>query len=218
MTSFEVGAMRCRILQDGTEQYPPEVVFANVTAAELAPHLASFHGSPHTVHTSNSPALVETQDQLILLDAGFGSLPEAAGEQPGRLQHELAALGIRPSDVDVVVVSHAHPDHVGGLTTPAEGGRSPTFDRAVHLITRAEWDLWTGTEDSVCRTSSSWQLVSRFSPWQLPVSCSNSTRTSRCSPVFASCTHRATRRDTRSSGSTREGRPRSTSATRSSIP
>jgi glyoxylase-like metal-dependent hydrolase (beta-lactamase superfamily II) len=55
----------------------------------------------------------------------------------------LAASGITAGQVDLVIISHAHLDHVGGLTVPAGGRRIPVFTRARHYFWRAEWDFWT---------------------------------------------------------------------------
>ena len=44
--------------------------------------------------------------------------------------------------MDVVVITHAHPDHVGGLTDASAGDRAPVFSNARHVISRVEWDFW----------------------------------------------------------------------------
>ena len=51
----------------------------------------------------------------------------------------LAAIGIGPDDVDVVIISHFHGDHVSGLVAP-DGG--PAFPRAQITVPAAEWDFW----------------------------------------------------------------------------
>jgi glyoxylase-like metal-dependent hydrolase (beta-lactamase superfamily II) len=52
----------------------------------------------------------------------------------------LEMAGIRPRDVDTVVLTHAHPDHIGGAT-----GRAlrPTFPNACHIISEREWEFWS---------------------------------------------------------------------------
>lgn len=45
-----------------------------------------------------------------------------------------------------MIISHAHLDHLGGLTGPAGGGRVPVFTRARHYFWQAEWDFWTSGE------------------------------------------------------------------------
>lgn len=61
---------------------------------------------------------MRTATGLALIDTGAGpGLAEQSGEPVGRLPEALAAAGVAADDVALVVLSHAHPDHVGGLTT-----------------------------------------------------------------------------------------------------
>jgi glyoxylase-like metal-dependent hydrolase (beta-lactamase superfamily II) len=92
------------------------------------------------------PLLVKTGTQNVLIDAGIG---EAMGpkeqeiyaiDRRETLDRSLAAAGLTPGDIDVVIASHLHFDHVGGLTVRAEDGWHPRFARARHLIRRAEWE------------------------------------------------------------------------------
>jgi glyoxylase-like metal-dependent hydrolase (beta-lactamase superfamily II) len=52
----------------------------------------------------------------------------------------LNALGVSPADIDTVVVSHAHGDHIGGATTGPGDAAMPTFSRARHWLGQADWD------------------------------------------------------------------------------
>lgn len=52
----------------------------------------------------------------------------------------MAREGVEPGDVDCVVLTHAHPDHLGGLI---DGG-DPVFTRARHVILASEWEFWAG--------------------------------------------------------------------------
>jgi glyoxylase-like metal-dependent hydrolase (beta-lactamase superfamily II) len=92
------------------------------------------------------PLLVRTPDHTVLIDAGIGGKmgPKEADiyaidREPG-LQETLAAAGVAPGDVDVVIASHLHFDHVGGLTADDGGGPVPAFPRAAHYVRRAEWE------------------------------------------------------------------------------
>jgi glyoxylase-like metal-dependent hydrolase (beta-lactamase superfamily II) len=75
----------------------------------------------------------------------FAKSPGDSGNQQllpaaARVVGELRAMGVEPADVDEVIMSHAHADHVGGLVTAGE----PTFARARHCLPRAERDFWLG--------------------------------------------------------------------------
>src|SRR5581483_10020453 len=68
----------------------------------------------NSIATSATCYAVRSRSQTILLDAGLGPGPhERAGGQRGQLLEELRSVGIAPSDVDVVAMTHLHRDHVG---------------------------------------------------------------------------------------------------------
>ena len=82
--------------------------------------------------------LVRGNGRVALIDAGSG---DAFTPTCGRLIRNLATLGVAPADVTDVLLTHAHPDHAGGLMLPGED-RTPAFpDAAVH-VTEAEHAFW----------------------------------------------------------------------------
>lgn len=64
--------------------------------------------------------LIRGRGRVILVDAGTGSLNNMAGQ----LNANLAAAGISPDDVDTVLLTHCHPDHIGGLL---DSEKQPVF-------------------------------------------------------------------------------------------
>jgi len=79
-----------------------------------------------------------------LIDAGTGpALAEEWGEPIGRLREALSAADAEPEDIGLVLLSHAHPDHIGGLTVEHGGSRRPMFPNARHVISRTEFEYWT---------------------------------------------------------------------------
>jgi glyoxylase-like metal-dependent hydrolase (beta-lactamase superfamily II) len=95
-----------------------------------------------------TPVVVNTGKELVLIDTGNGSL-SAEHEQlkgrlpPGHLVARLAEAGYRPEDIDVVAITHGHPDHIGGLT---KGGQ-PVFPKARYVFGAADFDFWKKGEN-----------------------------------------------------------------------
>jgi glyoxylase-like metal-dependent hydrolase (beta-lactamase superfamily II) len=95
-----------------------------------------------------TPTLVDTGKELVLFDTGNGSLQREHSALRGRLPdghlvERLRQLGHQPEDIDVVVITHGHPDHIGGLT---EDGR-PVFSNARYVFGAAEFDFWKRGEN-----------------------------------------------------------------------
>jgi len=92
------------------------------------------------------PLLVRTSQQLVLIDAGLGdklSEKEAgiyAIDRTETLLRSLDAHGLSAEDIDIVIATHLHFDHAGGLTTRREGSLQPVFRRARHVVRRGEWE------------------------------------------------------------------------------
>lgn len=81
--------------------------------------------------------------KTVLVDTGVGNGRERPGSphfhhRQGDFLGELARAGVRPQDVDIVVNTHVHGDHVGWNTVAADGGWMPAFPNAQYLIPAAD--------------------------------------------------------------------------------
>jgi len=85
--------------------------------------------------------VLRSQGQIILADTGMGAGPHPSrGNLTGNLLNELQNIGISPDDVDIVVHTHLHADHVGWNITYEDGVARPTFPKAKYLVPRADWE------------------------------------------------------------------------------
>lgn len=85
-----------------------------------------------------SPTIVNTGREVVLFDTGNGENGFVPRPNGGWLARELAPAGFKPEDITVVVLSHGHPDHVGGIV---DGGK-PLFPNARYVIGQIEYDYW----------------------------------------------------------------------------
>lgn len=91
--------------------------------------------------------LIRVGDQLILIDTGCGSKfsvkeREIYGiEKPQGIVSTLARVGVKPEEIDYVIPSHLHFDHIGGGTSlDKQGNLVPTFPNAKYVFQRGEWE------------------------------------------------------------------------------
>jgi glyoxylase-like metal-dependent hydrolase (beta-lactamase superfamily II) len=132
---LRVGDLEVTALYDGTGAFDPH--WLNGTKATMDGVVKALHKDPHMLDTADTGFLVNTGKQLILVDAGAGTW--WGGGAFGRLAGSLRSAGYAPEEVDIVLVTHLHSDHVGGLTTQ-DGKR--VFPNADVYVAKAESDFW----------------------------------------------------------------------------
>ncbi len=153
-----IGATTVTYLPDGEVHLVPSAFFPRSAPdgwAAYAPYLDADGRLPVSVGSF----LIETGAHRVLVDLGLGAVdfdvPQLASFTGGALLSSLAAEGLHPEDIDTVVFTHLHHDHVGWTSDVAPAPdparvRSPTgltFARARHLVAEAEWRHWTGTAE-----------------------------------------------------------------------
>jgi glyoxylase-like metal-dependent hydrolase (beta-lactamase superfamily II) len=85
-----------------------------------------------------TPTIVNTGKEVVLFDTGNGANGFVPRPYGGWLAAQLGAAGFRPDQIDIVAISHGHPDHIGGLL---EEGK-PLFPKARYVIGQVEYDFW----------------------------------------------------------------------------
>lgn len=135
---FKLGAFEVTTIWDGAIQLDgPHPIFGENVMQEDVAALAKENFLPETrMEISFTPVIVNTGSELIMFDSGNGD-----GRRPnaGQLSATLAKAGFTAEQIDVVVLTHFHPDHIGGLM---EGGQ-PLFPNARYVTGAAEYDFWS---------------------------------------------------------------------------
>ena len=125
--SFKIGKFDCRVVSDGVVVVPDMV-----TPKQFNPR------DPSTGIAMDVNCLViRTGRHTVLVDTGSGRF---FGPQGGHLFENLAAAGVKTTDIDTVIITHAHGDHIGGN---ADANGKPAFANARYVMHRSEWDYWT---------------------------------------------------------------------------
>src|SRR6195256_3369245 len=139
---FKIGAFQATVIAEGYEQIPIWPIFAmNISEAELAPVLQANFMQP-LIQATNNMLVVDTGRERILVDTGFGEkIGPSFGSFPG-LEANLRRAGITPESIDLVVTSHGHLDHIGGLVKKSG---ALTFPKAQFVFVDTEWNYWTGS-------------------------------------------------------------------------
>jgi glyoxylase-like metal-dependent hydrolase (beta-lactamase superfamily II) len=133
---FHVGEIECLAVTDGTFSYPTNWIFSNVDRQQIESALRERGLSTEHVETPYTCLLITTGRRKILVDTGAGAFAPTTGF----LIKNLRTEGISPEDITDVFLTHAHPDHIGGVL---DGNGRPAFPNARYAISKTEWDFWT---------------------------------------------------------------------------
>ena len=144
-----IGEVELFALSDGGLNYPTAMILGNVPSKASA----QYHLPEKQIFIPYTILLVKKDDRLILIDVGAGDLGNPGdGIFPG-LDHttsrtnlvlpSLKAAGINPEDIEMILITHAHPDHIGGMFD-AEGNLA--FHNARYYVAQKEWEYWLSAD------------------------------------------------------------------------
>ncbi len=138
---FKVGDFEITIINEGARSGPLRDGFVtNVGREQVLAAADSAYMPKGQVTVPFNAVAVNTGSKLVLIDTGYGS-----GVSPpvGMLTANLAAAGIDTKDIDVVLISHFHPDHMDGLKASSGG---PAFPRAEIKVPSLDWSSYMSDE------------------------------------------------------------------------
>lgn len=137
---FKVGGLNCLAVSDGTYALAADRLFTNAPEHELREALQRHGLKPDEVPVSETCLVVQTREQVVLIDTGMET-----GVSPtvGKLLQNLEADNIESADIDLVVLTHCHGDHIGGLTD-ADGKLA--FPNARYVMWKGGWEFWMSEE------------------------------------------------------------------------
>jgi glyoxylase-like metal-dependent hydrolase (beta-lactamase superfamily II) len=133
---FKIGRFEALVIRDTSGLQDWGGFFPAVKPEEFNQTFRQYGFSTHDVMEVMC-LLVKTEKHSILIDTGWGVRSQIV---TGNLFRVLESEGILRQEIDMVINSHGHPDHIGG-NTDAEG--RPAFPEARYIICREEWDFWT---------------------------------------------------------------------------
>lgn len=147
--SRQLGSVRVHALEAGLQWLDGGAMFGVVPRPLWERRIAP--DERHRIPLALRCLLVEAPEALVLIDTGIGNKENekfreiygVANEgSPTRLEDGIRAAGFEPDDIDLVVSTHLHFDHAGGLTTLRDDGQVvPSFPNAVHVIDQGEFDF-----------------------------------------------------------------------------
>jgi glyoxylase-like metal-dependent hydrolase (beta-lactamase superfamily II) len=135
---FQVGNFSCMAIKDGAARYPVAMFLTNLTKDRYEPELLQRGEDSLYCDLPYSCLFIDTGRDRVLVDTGIGGDSPAPGG--GNLPSLLRSEGINADEIGTVVLSHGHPDHIGGNLD--QFGK-PAFPNARYVMLRKERDFWS---------------------------------------------------------------------------
>lgn len=145
---FKLGSLDITVITDGfIRMQPVQPLFApDVPAARVDSALRSNFRPTTEVDLGMNILLVKKDNRLIMIDSGYGNF---GGKDSGWLAQSLTDAGFATGDITDIVLTHAHPDHIGGLVT---ADNQPAFPKATVYISAIERDFWSAANPDLSKS------------------------------------------------------------------
>src|SRR5580704_16284393 len=139
---YKVGDYEITSINDGARTFPmPDGFVKNVPKDEALAAAEAAYMPKGQVTVPFNPQIVNTGSKLVLIDTGYGP---GIAPSVGLLLVNMAAAGIDPKAIDIVVLSHLHPDHINGVKT-ADGALA--FPNAEIMAPAQDWGFWMSDDN-----------------------------------------------------------------------
>ncbi len=139
---YKVGDYELTQVFDGSRTFPmPDGFVKNVPKDQALGAAEAAYMPKGMITVPFNPVIINTGSKLVLIDTGYGP---GIAPTVGLLPVHMAAAGIDPKAIDVVVLSHLHPDHINGVKT-ADG--AVAFPNAEIMAPAVDWAFWMSDEN-----------------------------------------------------------------------
>lgn len=140
---YKVGSYECTSIADGVAIFPmPEGFVRNIPREQALAAGEANYWPKGMARVPFNPQLINTGSKLVLIDTGMGAVPNP---NIGHTMRNLAAAGVDPKSIDIVIMSHLHPDHTNGIRA-ADG--SMAFPNAEIKVPAVDLAFWMSEENA----------------------------------------------------------------------
>jgi glyoxylase-like metal-dependent hydrolase (beta-lactamase superfamily II) len=149
---YKVGTHEVTVVTDGVNKFRfPDGFVANKSRDEVNAGWAELYGTKDEMVVPYTPIVVNTGSKLVVIDTGTGEANfERSKGASGQFHSNLKAAGISPDQVDMVIISHFHGDHINGLL---DKDNKLAFPKAEVLVPAPEWKYFMDDAEMAKQTS-----------------------------------------------------------------
>ena len=149
VTNIQIGRIKCSIFRDYMFKYLAKDFFINASEEEVSNGLNKYHTAPDNIPSPFIAVLLQQDDKKILIDTGVGFSEKVVNVRgtsisfKGRLQHLLDDEKINSAHITDVIITHFHPDHIGGIFSDDDRLHFPNARFHMH---EDEWNFWHSSQ------------------------------------------------------------------------